>query len=65
MKYRCKTCGKGFDLPAPTALPRVPTTNLPWPSYEGSLQPTNVTYNYTISVPCCPHCYSTDIEEAE
>jgi len=75
MKYQCKSCGKEFDLPAtityqpviklPLNAPfPVPPTAGPWPS--SLAQPTNqVSFNYDINHPCCPHCYSTDIEEVK
>jgi len=67
VKYRCRKCEKGFDIPAyvsysvPWVNPRL-VTSLSWPFTS---PPSNVIFNYNVSVPCCPFCNSTAIEEAK
>jgi len=74
VKYRCKKCEKGFDVPATivtnpvVSFPQNAPNAFPWVNVVNPSQtPVNpvVSYNYEVHQPCCPHCYSTDIEEAK
>ena len=64
MKYKCRKCGREFDIPATITYP-TPTLQQPRPeiNWPYTAPPPMTIFTYTVSVPCCPHCHSTDIEE--
>jgi len=69
MKFRCRGCGKEFDIPAwLTCTPTIqysPFAN-PVPYDQPYTAPpvmTIVGSNYDYKTPCCPFCYSKEIEE--
>jgi len=65
MKYTCKHCKKEFDIPAtinyrPVIVNPPQPTNLQWPF---TAPPIITSYSIEFHTPCCPFCYSIEIEE--
>ena len=72
MKYRCRNCNREFDIPA--YIKYTPLIYTPYSPYANPI-PTNWPYtappitligtNYEYNAPCCPFCYSREIEETK
>ena len=81
MRYRCRGCGKEFDIPAwityspvvqlpyyENPIPNDQPYTAPYPSNIPGVanpSPTMIGGNYDCKVPCCPFCYSKEIEETK
>ena len=66
MRYKCRTCGKEFDLFAWQETITNYYPQLPFSTSEPSVQVyTNYSTSDIIKTPICPFCKSLEIEEVK